>query len=125
VGTRVYTFESISKRMLECDGHGEIPGCFRLYSKNLAANAGWRACVGSNSKRDLYRGTLGNQRHTRKQNAPETDVLGACVQFLVGNLEQDRQVQRVTNVALFWPLRGIHCGHALGESMPKLRAADR
>jgi hypothetical protein len=41
------------------------------------------------------------------------------VQFLVGNLEQDRQVQRVTNVALFWPLRGIHCGHALGKSTPK------
>ena len=113
--------------MLECDGHGEISGCFRSHSKNRAANAGWRACVGegSNSKRDLYRGTLGNQRHTREQNAPETDVLRTRVQFLVGNLEQDRQVQRVTNVALFWPLRGIHSGHALGKSMPKPRTADR
>jgi len=95
--------EFISKRMLEYDGHGEISGCFRLHSKNLAANAGLCAGVGegSNSKRHLYRGTLGNQRGTRKQNAPETDVLRTRMQFLVGNLERDRQVQRVANVASF------------------------
>ena len=96
--------------MLECDGHGEISGCFRLHSKNLAANAGLCADVGegSNSKRHLYRGTLGNQKRTRKQNASETDVLRTRVQFLVGNLKRDRQVQRVANVESFWPLRGIH-----------------
>jgi hypothetical protein len=64
--------ESISKRMLEYDGHGEVSGWFRLHSKNLAANAGLCAGVveGSNSKRHLYRGTLGNQRSTRKQMPP-------------------------------------------------------
>jgi len=89
--------------MLECDGHGEISGCSRLHSKNLATNAGLSAGVGEGGdpKRYLYRGTLGNQRRTRKQNAPETDVLRTHVQFLVGNLERDRQVQRVANVASF------------------------
>src|SRR5207302_7913478 len=108
--------------MLECDGHFELSGCFRLHSKNLAANAGLCDGVGegSNSKRHLYRGTLGNQKCTRKQNAPETDVFRTCVQFLVGNLERDRQVQRVANIASFCPLRGIHCWNvSLGKSMPK------
>jgi hypothetical protein len=96
--------------MLEYDGHGEISGCFRLHSKNLATNAGLCAGVGdeSHSKRHLYRGPLGNQKRTRKQNATETDVLRTRVQFLVGNLERDRQVHRIANVASFWPLRGIH-----------------
>jgi len=89
--------------MLECDGNGEISGCLRLHSKNLAANAGLFAGVGkgNNSKRYLYRGPLGNQRRTRKQNAAETDVLRTRVQFLVGNLERDRQVQRIANVTSF------------------------
>jgi len=89
--------------MLECDGHGEISSCSRLHSKNLAANAGLCAGVGegSNSKRLFDCGTLGNQKRTRKQNAPETDVLRTRVQFLVGNLERDRQVQRVANLASF------------------------
>jgi len=96
--------------MLECDGHSEISGCFWLHSKNFSANAGLHAGVGDgiNSKRHLYRGTLGNQKRTRKQNAPETDILRTRVQFLVGNLERDRQMQRVANVESFWPLRGIH-----------------
>lgn len=89
--------------MLERDSHSEFSGCLALHSKNLAANAGLCAGVGEggNSKRHLDCGTLGNQRRTRKQNAPETDVLRARVQFLVGNLERDRQVQRVANVASF------------------------
>src|SRR5258705_11543158 len=104
--------------MLECDGYGEISSCFRLHSKNLAANA--RLCAdvgeGSNSKRHVYSRTLGNQKRTRKQNAPETNVLRTRVQFLVGNLERNRHVQRIANVASFWPLRGIRCGHARWES---------
>jgi hypothetical protein len=114
--------ESISKRMLECDGHGEISGWFRLHSKNLAANAGLCAGVGegSNSKPHLYRGTLWDQRRTRKQNAPHTDVLRTRVQFLVGNLERDMQVQRVASVASLWPLRGIHLWTcALGKRTPE------
>ncbi len=120
--------ESISKRMLECDGHGEISGCFWLHSKNFSANAGLHAGVGdgSNSKRHLYRGTLGNQKRTRKQNAPETDVFRTCVQFLVGNLERDRQVQRVANIASFCPLRGIHCWTCVArKEYAEARAADR
>ena len=109
--------ESISKRMLECDCQGEVSGCFRLHSKNLAASAG--VCGGvrsmSNSKRYLYRRTLWNQKRAGEQNAPETDVLRAGVQFLVGKPERDRQVQRIANVASFWPLRGIHCGHGCSE----------
>jgi len=89
--------------MLERDSHGEISGCLRLHSKNLAANAGLCAGVGkgNNSKRHLYRGPFGNQRRARKQNATETDVLRTRVQFLVGNLERDKQVQRIANVAAF------------------------
>jgi hypothetical protein len=116
------------ERMLECDGHFEISGCFRLHSKNLAANAGLCDGVGegSNSKRHLYRGTLGNQKCTRKQNAPETDVFRTCVQFLAGNLERDRQVQRVANIASLCPLRGIHCLKCVArKEYAEARAADR
>ena len=113
--------------MLECDGHGEIASCFRLDSKNPASNAGLCAGVeeGSSSKRHLYRGTLRNQKRTRKQNAPETDVLRTCVHFLVGNLKRDRQVQRVANIASFWRLRGIRCGHARSKEYAEARASDR
>jgi hypothetical protein len=113
--------------MVERDGHGEISGCFRSHSKNLAANAGLCVAVreGNNSKRYLHRGTLGNQKRTRKQNPPQTDVLRTRVQFLVGNLERDRQVQSVSNVASFWPLRGIHCGYRAPKEYAEARAADR
>jgi hypothetical protein len=42
------------------------------------------------------------------------------VQFLVGNLERDRQVQRVASVAPLWPPKGLHLWTcALGKSTPK------
>src|SRR5260370_11251630 len=98
--------------MLECDCQGEVSGCFRLHSKNLAASAG--VCGGvrsmSNSKRYLYRRTLWNQKCTGEQNAPETDVLRTGVQFLVGKLERDRQVQSVADVASLRPPEGIPGG---------------
>jgi hypothetical protein len=103
--------------MLECDCQGEVSGCFRLHSKNLAASAG--VCGGvrsmSNSKRYLYRRTLWNQKRAGEQNAAETDVLRPGVQFLVGKLERDRQVQSIASVASLGPRKGIHGGHGCYE----------
>jgi len=127
-GTRVQTLATKPERTFECDCHGEIPRGFRLHAKNLAASAELYAGVGPvrSPDRDLYCGTLGNQKRARKQNAPETDVLRAGVHFLVSQLDRDRQVERVANVTSFLPLRGGHSGHGLlGKSTPKLALVDR
>src|SRR5260370_38310802 len=98
--------------MLECDCQGEVSGCFRLHSKNLAASAG--VCGGvrsmSNSKRYLYRRTLWNQKRAGEQNPPENDVLRAGGELLVGKPERDRQAGGTTKGGLVRPARWKHAG---------------